>query len=103
MDFYNYIEAYVKDRLDPKFRAQMDAAIAADPDLREAVDNYDKIEPVLDLLLEEDLRSQLDKIQQEHSRATAERDKPQPKTRTAVYRLQHRCLMVPKRPMLMMH
>ena len=62
MDFYNYIEAYQTDRLEPEDRARMEEAMASDSDLRETVEHFDKIEPMLDLLIEEDLRSELNKI-----------------------------------------
>jgi len=66
MDYYDYIEAYSKDRLKPEDRARMEEAMASDSDLKEAVDHYDKIEPVLDLLIEEDLRARLEIIKAKH-------------------------------------
>lgn len=62
MDFYDYIEAYHTDRLKPEDRARMEEAMASDSELRETVEQFDKIGPVLDLLIEDDLRSQINKI-----------------------------------------
>lgn len=61
-DPYSFIEAYHKGKLDARQRAAFEEEMDADPDLKEAVENYWKIEPVLDLLLEEDIRSKINEI-----------------------------------------
>jgi hypothetical protein len=62
-DHYSFIEAYHKDRLSPVQKAVFEKAMIEDPHLKEAVDNYFKIEPVLDLLLEDDIRFKMNEIQ----------------------------------------
>lgn len=58
-DHFSYIEAYIQDKLNPDQKADFEKAMQADPDLKEAVENYWKIEPVLDLLIEDDLKEKM--------------------------------------------
>ena len=61
-DHFIYIEAYIKGRLPLEAKKNFEQAMADDPDLKEAVDHYPKIEPFLNLLIEEDIRAQMHDI-----------------------------------------
>lgn len=65
-DPYSFIEAYHKGKLDARQRAEFEEEMEADPDLKEAVENYWKIEPVLDVLLEDDIRGKINEIKHTH-------------------------------------
>ncbi len=68
MDLYQYIEAYHQNTLSQAQRDIMDKALQNDPDLRRAVENYPLVEPVLDLLIEEDIRAGLEQVRKQPSR-----------------------------------
>lgn len=61
-DHFSYIEAYIQDKLNPEQKKDFEEAMEMDPDLKEAVENYWKIEPVLDLLIEDDLQKKMKEI-----------------------------------------
>lgn len=61
-DQYRFIEAYHKGKLTDEEKLQFEEAMAEDPDLREAVENYPRLKPVLDLLIEEDIRVKMQEI-----------------------------------------
>jgi hypothetical protein len=67
-DHYLYIEAYLNKKLDSDQQADFERAMAADPDLKMAVDHYWKIEPVLDLLLEDDIQQKMQLIRSRQTR-----------------------------------
>lgn len=67
-DHYRYIEAYLKKKLDSGQQTDFERAMAADPDLKETVDQYWHIEPVLDLLLENDIRQKMQLIRSRQTR-----------------------------------
>ncbi len=65
-DLYEYIEAYHKDRLTAEEKEIFEREMAKDADLQEAVQAYPNLEPVLDYLYEEDIRTSLKQIVQQN-------------------------------------
>ena len=61
-DFYPYIEAYHQDRLSPERRKVFEQQMAEDALLKDAVTQYPVLVPVVDHLLEEDIRTSLAEI-----------------------------------------
>ena len=61
-NYYNYIEAYHRNELGEKDLEEFEAAMQKDAELKEATDQYPNIAPMLDLMLEEDIRNSLDKV-----------------------------------------
>lgn len=59
IDYFQYIEAYHRNTLNAVEKEALEEAMKEDSDLKEAVENYPKVEPVLDLLLENDIREQV--------------------------------------------
>ncbi|MBK8505084.1 MAG: hypothetical protein IPL46_24490 [Saprospiraceae bacterium] len=68
-DHYSFIEAYHQNKLSPEQKSLFEKAMEADPDLKVAVNNYWKIEPVLDLLFEDDIRSKMNEIRTNKTRS----------------------------------
>jgi hypothetical protein len=55
-DYYAYIDDYLKENLSEQDLSDFEAEMAANPQLRQAVEDYDVAEIVLDGLLEDELR-----------------------------------------------
>lgn len=63
-DYYNYIDAYLRKRLDADQQVDFERAMDKDQDLKAAVDHYRKIEPIVDLMIENDIRDKMQEIRQ---------------------------------------
>ena len=63
-DYYNSIDAYLRKRLDVDQQLDFERAMDRDQDLKEAVEHYRKIEPIVDLMIENDIRDKMQEIRQ---------------------------------------
>ena len=63
-DYYNYIDAYLRKRLDADQQVDFERAMDKDQDLKEAVEHYRKIEPIVDIMIENDIRDKMQEIRQ---------------------------------------
>jgi len=61
-DYYNQLEAYKRNRLSRGEKIDFERAMKDDLVLKDAAENYWKIEPVLDLIIEDDLRQEMQRI-----------------------------------------
>jgi hypothetical protein len=62
MDFFEHIDDYINGRLDAEQMEQFSQELRTNLDLAKAVENHDIVESTLDLLLEKDIRSQIDSL-----------------------------------------
>ncbi len=67
IDHFNFIESYVRGNLSGDAKADFERAMREDPDLRDAVENYWRLEPYLDLLIEDDIRAAMSTIRKRKS------------------------------------
>ncbi len=63
-DYFNYIDAYLRKRLDADQQVDFERAMDKDQDLKAAVEHYRKIEPIVDLMIENDIRDKMQEIRQ---------------------------------------
>ena len=59
MDYFDNIDDYLNDRLSPEQKAMFDQELKNNQELARAVDNHDVVSSALELMLEEDIRSQM--------------------------------------------
>ncbi|MBX2816047.1 MAG: hypothetical protein KTR24_08615 [Saprospiraceae bacterium] len=81
MDYYDQIAAYKSGRLSDAERGAFERAMSADPDLTEAVEKYQILEPFVDLLAEEGIRAEMQKIIDEESSASVAKPARNARTR----------------------
>ncbi len=62
MDFFDKIQDYINGSLSVEDRKAFEAELQTNEDLAEILENYSVIDQVLDYLIQEDVRKQLDKI-----------------------------------------
>ena len=64
-DYYELIEDYKQNALSSELRQEFEDAMLQDDQLKLAVENHSIVEEALDLLLEEDIRGEISKLNQE--------------------------------------
>ncbi|GLR16579.1 hypothetical protein [Portibacter lacus] len=63
MDWYEYIDDYMKGDLDENLRYEMESAIQKDAELKSAIDNYDDAKTLSEGLLELDIMESIDSLE----------------------------------------
>ncbi len=67
-DFFEHIDAYVNGQLNKDDRQNFEEEMARDTDLKKAVDNHSMVSEALELLIEEDIRSIVDQVQESQAK-----------------------------------
>ena len=68
MDYFELIEEYKKDRLSNEVRQEFEMEVKKNTELRKAMENHDVASQLFDLLIEDDIREQVENVKSKNAR-----------------------------------